>query len=103
MTQQEARTMRLSRRNALRAGAALGTVALASGIMPRVHTVVEAAGTDMIEPNAGTWKTWLLRSGNQLRLPAPPSDATSRDEIAQLQNMVAQRDPKALDRIAYWD
>jgi membrane-associated phospholipid phosphatase len=103
MAAQHAHPIRLSRRNALRAGAAVGAAALTSGIMTPAPTVVQAANTDMIEPTAGTWKTWLLRAGNQLRLTAPPSDATTRDEIAQLQNMVAQRDPKALDRIAYWD
>ncbi len=27
-----------------------------------------------IEPNAGTWRTWLLKSGNELRLPPPPDE-----------------------------
>lgn len=26
-----------------------------------------------IEPSAGAWQTWLLKSGDQFRLPAPPT------------------------------
>ena len=27
--------------------------------------------TDQIEPRAGTWKTWVLSSGSELRVPPP--------------------------------
>src|SRR5206468_1333389 len=75
MAQHEVGTMRLSRRNALRAGAAVGVTAFAGSIIgPAQTATVQAASADMIEPNAGTWKTWLLTSGSQMRLPAPPSD-----------------------------
>ena len=29
-----------------------------------------------VEPNAGNWQTWILSSGNQMRLPAPPVTPT---------------------------
>jgi hypothetical protein len=28
--------------------------------------------SSMIEPSAGTWRTWVLTSGSELRPPAPP-------------------------------
>ena len=31
-----------------------------------------SASSGQVEPNAGSWKTWVLTSGSQLRLPAPP-------------------------------
>jgi hypothetical protein len=34
------------------------------GLVTRVH-----AGEGLIEPQAGTWKTWVLASGSQCRLP----------------------------------
>lgn len=57
----------------------------------------------MIEPKAGTWKTWVLTSGSQLRRPAPPDAAATDQELQQLRALVAKRDATALDQIAFWD
>src|SRR6266852_3772245 len=56
-----------------------------------------------IEPNAGTWRTWLLKSGNELRLPPPPDEKATRAEIEELHALEAQRDEGALQRINYWN
>lgn len=56
-----------------------------------------------IEPTAGTWKTWVLASGAQLRLPAPPDAAASKAEIAQLESIAAQRDAAAIEQVKFWD
>ncbi len=56
-----------------------------------------------IEPDAGKWKTWLLKSGNQLRLPAPPDKAATTAEVKELKALAAKRDAKALDQIAFWN
>ena len=32
--------------------------------------------TNQIEPRAGTWKTWVLSSGSELRVPTPPNKIT---------------------------
>jgi membrane-associated phospholipid phosphatase len=61
-----------------------------------------SAGTGQIEPQAGTWKTWVLASGSQLRPAPPPDAAASRAEIQQLQTLVAQR-AAAGSQIAFWD
>jgi membrane-associated phospholipid phosphatase len=57
----------------------------------------------MIEPEAGSWFTWLLDSGDQLRLDAPPDEAATADEVAELMAMVNLRDEDALRQIAYWN
>jgi membrane-associated phospholipid phosphatase len=56
-----------------------------------------------IEPEAGKWKTWIISSGDQLRVPAPPSEASSKDEIEWLREMVALQDQKSVDSIKFWD
>lgn len=56
-----------------------------------------------IEPRAGTWKTWILRSGSELRLPPPPDAATTQAEIAWLKTFAAFTDADARNQIAFWD
>jgi hypothetical protein len=56
-----------------------------------------------IEPNAGKWKTWVLTSGDQMRLPPPPDEAETRAEITQLKALAKQRDAATLDRIIWWN
>ncbi len=55
------------------------------------------------ESQAGTWKTWVLKSGSQFRAAAPPDEAATKKEIAQLMDMAAKRDDAALQQIAYWN
>jgi hypothetical protein len=56
-----------------------------------------------IEPTAGGWKTWVLSSGRDLRLPPPPDRPATAAEIDVLEGLVGQRDAAALDRIKFWD
>jgi membrane-associated phospholipid phosphatase len=56
-----------------------------------------------IEPRAGTWKTWVLASGSELRLPAPPDAETTKAELAEIRSLAVKRDSAALTRIRYWD
>jgi membrane-associated phospholipid phosphatase len=60
-------------------------------------------GAGWIEPAAGTWHTWVLTSGSQVR-PGPPPDAVaSQAELEQVRAITRQRDAAALDQIAFWD
>jgi len=46
-------------------------------------------GTNPLEPLAGTWKTWVLTSGDQLR-PGPPlafDSAEKRAELSEIKNL----------------
>jgi len=55
-------------------GLALAETALAERVLAQgSHAPVRARiASGPVEPSAGTWKTMLLRSGSELRLPAPP-------------------------------
>jgi membrane-associated phospholipid phosphatase len=61
------------------------------------------AQAGQIEPQAGTWRTWLLSSGSQLRRAPPPNQQATAAEIRQLKNLAARRDAAALGQIAYWN
>lgn len=66
-------------------------------------TLFAPGGAAQIEPNAGQWKTWVLTSGSQFRLPAPPGRDYSKEEIQVLEKLAEQRDAAALDLIKFWD
>ncbi|MFN8493474.1 MAG: vanadium-dependent haloperoxidase [Caldilineaceae bacterium] len=77
---------------------------LIAAFSPAASTTWAAApNPGQIEPGAGKWQTWVLKSGSELRPAAPPDQAATRKELAELQTLVAQRNAKALDQIAYWD
>jgi hypothetical protein len=82
------------------AGVAMVEDALAQqrDAIPRVQA---AAGP--IEPTAGSWHTWLLSSGSELRLAPPPDEAATRAELDELQGLASRRDAAMLDRVSYWD
>ncbi len=61
------------------------------------------AASAPIEPQAGSWKTWVLSSGSQFRVPPPPDAAASTSELQQLHSLAAARDDAARASIAFWD
>jgi membrane-associated phospholipid phosphatase len=97
----------LSRRSILRAGAATGAAALlasgAPGALAATGTAPRQNEHGQVEPDAGSWRTWVLTSGRQLRPGPPPAPNVARDEVQELAALAKQRDAAALDRIAYWD
>jgi membrane-associated phospholipid phosphatase len=56
-----------------------------------------------VEPQAGTWKTWVIASGQQVRVPPPPDRAATEKELGELAQIAAARDPATLDQVSYWD
>jgi membrane-associated phospholipid phosphatase len=56
-----------------------------------------------IEPNAGTWKTWAISSGQDFRVPPPPDAAGTAAELQFLHQFVGQSDPRIAQQISYWD
>ena len=100
----------INRRDVLRMGVG-GTVLGAGALMigPPAMTVAAAGDRSpaercsQIEPTAGRWKTWVLSSGRDLRLPPPPDRAATAREMDVLEALVGQRDAAALDRIKFWD
>jgi hypothetical protein len=64
--------------------------------------IAAAHAGEQVEPNAGSWKTWVIPSGRDFRLP-PPNDPAASTEIAELKALANQRDAAAKDLIAYLD
>jgi hypothetical protein len=54
------------------------------------------------EPAAGTWKTWLISSGNEYPLPPPPSATTTQKEEKIIEALQNQSDSAMQQKILYW-
>lgn len=56
------------------------------------------------DPLAGTWKTWVLPSGDAFRLPPPPSlgSAVFTRALSELRQLDASRTPAQADLARYW-
>ena len=63
----------------------------------------QAAETVAPDLDAGSWKTWIIQSGQQFRVPPPPDRAATEKEAVEVAQIAGARDNAALDRIAYWD
>ena len=60
-------------------------------------------GPPGVEPQAGRWKTWVLSSGSQFRLPSPPDGLAQEVEIRNLITRANRRDAAASGAISFWD
>ena len=56
-----------------------------------------------IEPNAGLWRTWVISSGRDYRVPPPPGSAETQAELRALANLISHNDAQARQQIAFWD
>ncbi|MGZ8993679.1 MAG: hypothetical protein ACXW16_06655, partial [Burkholderiaceae bacterium] len=63
----------------------------------------QAASSATLDRNAGQWRTWVLASGQELRLQPPPDAAATAAELQQLRTFTSQRDAQMQQRIRYWD
>jgi membrane-associated phospholipid phosphatase len=61
------------------------------------------AQSDLIEPDAGTWKTWVISSGEDFRAPTPPDASATAAELIQVQDLVAQTNAEVTAKITFWD
>lgn len=68
--------------------------AYAGGLAPRPGPV---------EPGAGHWRTWVISSGEDYRVPPPPSPGPTRAELRQLESLTRHSDSSSQDKIKYWD
>jgi len=66
-------------------------------------SVVTAAHAADDQSKAGTWKTWVISSGHEFRVAAPPNDAATSAELGELKSLANKRDATAKDLIAYWN
>lgn len=56
-----------------------------------------------IEPNAGTWKTWVIPSGNSFAIPPPPSGKRIKQELAEIAAAQSKADSAALYEMHHWN
>jgi len=56
-----------------------------------------------IEPNAGLWRTWVISSGRDYRVPPPPGSAETQAELRALASLINHNDAQAQQQIAFWD
>jgi membrane-associated phospholipid phosphatase len=56
-----------------------------------------------IEPKAGTWKTWVISSGKDFRVPPPPDAAATQSELAWLRDVALQTtDRDIVNSVTFW-
>ena len=56
-----------------------------------------------VEPNAGQWRTWVISSGRDYRVPPPPGAAETQAELRYLLALMADNDDTVRGRITHWD
>jgi len=61
------------------------------------------AYADQVEPNAGTWRTWVITSGSQYRAPPPPSAEETVAELDALNAALPRNDAGTRAVMKYWD
>jgi hypothetical protein len=63
----------------------------------------DATTVDGAEPKAGTWKTWVLESAKDIKVPAPPKGDEAQAEERELQTLAGQRTPEIDEKIKRWN
>lgn len=61
------------------------------------------ASSPLVEPDAGSWQTWVVIDITAVRPPAPPDQAATQAELAELKRLAAQPDAEAHEQVVYWD
>src|SRR5262245_37291220 len=64
---------------------------------------LNAEAGDPIEPGAGNWKTWVISSGRDYRVPPPPGAADTQAELRALADLISQNNAQTVQQIAFWD
>jgi membrane-associated phospholipid phosphatase len=56
-------------------------------------------------PKVGQWKTWVLASGTEISVPAPPAETSdqTKAELAELRQLQKERSPSANTAIQYYN
>jgi hypothetical protein len=69
-----------------------------TGLTPIMTQAAQTSSTTA-ERDAGSWSTLVLESGDQFRLPAPPDESATSEELARLHAMVEERNDTTLSRL----
>jgi hypothetical protein len=88
----------------------LTTVLIASFVFAQTLTVRAHQNSfdnpneiDQVEPNAGNWRTWVISSGRDYRVPAPPGPAETQAELRSLADLIGSNNEQVRQQIAFWD
>jgi len=86
----------------------LGTRLAVASLLPLAVASTYAADASKgaifhADPTADSWKTWILTSGKEMRLPAPPQKDESAAELEEVRVLVEKVDPAMQERIKQWD
>ena len=86
------------RRTALTAGLAVVPIAFAFSVYAQ-----NKQSSTAIEPTAGEWRTWVISSGKDYRVPPPPATSDTRAELRNLAELISHNDEQTAAQISYWD
>src|SRR5437667_3364547 len=56
-----------------------------------------------IEPNAGNWRTWVISSGRDYRVPPPPGPAQTQAELRSLALLMSHNIAQSKQQIEFWN
>jgi membrane-associated phospholipid phosphatase len=63
----------------------------------------EEGRKSQVEPGAGHWRTWVISSGADYRVPPPPGWSETRAELRMVAELVRHNDAQSRQQIAFWD
>ena len=86
---------------AIARGKADGSDAVWRGSIPEAPGTWK--GSNPIAPAAGTWQTWILTSGSELRPTAPPAFDSEQVKAALAELKTFARTPKSNHRATFWE
>ena len=64
---------------------------------------LQAQPNGSVEPNAGNWRTWVIASGRDYRVPPPPPPNETQAELRALADLIRHNDAQVRQQIAFWD
>lgn len=71
-------------------------------ILP-VLLLISTVSIAQVEPDAGKWKTWVIKVDGNYRLPKPPEAKETEKELEQLSVLQKQEGTSLMDEIAHWN
>jgi hypothetical protein len=74
---------------------ALASLTLLASVLslasPALGQATSPSPAAAVAPTAGKWRTWVLTSGDALRLPGPPDAAATAAELQELKAAASSR------------
>jgi len=80
-----------------------GVFILASLLALLITGDLSAQTNRQIEPNAGSWRTWIISSAKDYRVSPPPGPAETSTELRALADLMRFNNAQTNQQIAFWD